>query len=332
MGRSALMDGDTGKMVGVLSGGARWSHLQPIHSPDGKQIYAVETHYSRTWRGDRTDIVAVYDSQTLEDLGEISIPAKHAFYPPFQSGSSALADGGRFLAAFNLTPATSLSLVDVKSQKFLSEVETPGCSMAYAAGDRQFAMLCADGSVLVVSLNEDGTKVTRRRSQPFFDPISDPITEKGARHGGSWVFASFEGYLHEVDVTSNPPRGLTPWSLFTDDERADQWRVGGKQHLAVNEPHGLLYSLVHQGGPDTHKDVGSEIWVYDLKSKKKLMSIKIEKPEDGLEMIAVSKDENPILFTAGGFPLLVSVYDARTGVHLRNVSRPSLVGSWLEIP
>ena len=331
-GRSALMDGDTGRLLAVLTGGARLSHMQPISSPDGEEIYVVETHYARTWRGERTDIVAIYDARTLADRGEITIPPKHAWYPPFQSGSSALSDNGRFLAAFNLTPATSVTLVDVRERTFLREVGTPGCSMVFAAGDRRFAMLCGDGSVLVLALNEDGSQVTHSRSKPFFDPVRDPVTEKGARFRNSWVFASFEGFLHEVDVASDPPRAKAPWPLFTDSERADRWRIGGKQHLAVNESLGLLYSLVHQGGPDSHKDPGNEIRVYDLASRKQVRRIELQEVEEGVEMIGVSRDANPVLFTAGGFPLLVSVYDGQTGAHLRNLPRPSLVGTWLEIP
>jgi len=31
-------------------------------------------------------------------------------------------------------------------------------------------------------------------------------------------------------------------------------------------------ALVHQGGPETHKDPGTEIWVYDLASRRKVCS------------------------------------------------------------
>ena len=36
------------------------------------------------------------------------------------------------------------------------------------------------------------------------------------------------------------------------------------QHLAVHQKSGRLYSLMHQGGPDTHKEPGTELWIYDL--------------------------------------------------------------------
>ncbi|MEE9280620.1 MAG: amine dehydrogenase large subunit, partial [Myxococcota bacterium] len=129
LGRSALMDGDTGTFLGMLSAGK--GHIVPVFAPDGDEIYLVETHFARTWRGERTDVVAVYDGRTLGDRGEIAIPPKRANYPPHAAGSVALSDDGRFLAVFNLTPATSVSLVDVRARSFLREVATPGCSLVY---------------------------------------------------------------------------------------------------------------------------------------------------------------------------------------------------------
>ena len=155
--------------------------------------------------------------------------------------------------------------------------------------------------------------------------------EKGARYGNTWLYVSFDGFVHGVDVASNPPQPQKSWSLFTDEERAAKWRVGGKQNLAVNGASGLLFTLVHQGGPDTHKQAGTEIWIYDLKSKQRVRKIEA-KPAGGVNMIGVSPDAQPVLFAAGGYPQTVSIYDARSGEHLRDLSQTGLAGVWLEIP
>src|SRR5437870_2346736 len=84
-------------------------------------------------------------------------------------------------ALFNLPPVTSLSIVDVKARRFTTEVPTPGCSLVYAAGPRRFLMLCANGAALIVVLDDAGQQTRVERSQPFFDPQKDPVTEKAVR-------------------------------------------------------------------------------------------------------------------------------------------------------
>src|SRR5207244_2002293 len=83
------------------------------------------------------------DAATLRPLDEIEIPAERAEYFPGVA-ANALSDDGRFMAVFNLTPRTSVSIVDVKARRFTAHVETPGCSLVYAAGARRFLMLCAN--------------------------------------------------------------------------------------------------------------------------------------------------------------------------------------------
>ena len=60
------------------------------------------------------------------------------------------------------------------------------------------------------------------------------------------------------------------WSTFSEDQRADGWRVGGTQQLALHAPTGRLYSLVHRGERGSHKDAGMQIWVYDMATREPL--------------------------------------------------------------
>ena len=107
----------------------------------------------------------------------------------------------------------------------------------------------------------------RARTTAFFDPQKDPITEKAVRRGNEWFFVSFEGKVHAVDVAGETLRFGEPWPLFDDADRAARWRIGGGQLLAIHGPTGRLYGLMHQGGPDTHKEPGTEVWVYDLATR-----------------------------------------------------------------
>jgi methylamine dehydrogenase heavy chain len=141
---------------------------------------------------------------------------------------------------------------------------------------------------------------------------------KGVRVKDQWLFVSFEGQVHTVDIAGEEPRFLPTWSLLTRRDRKDSWRIGGIQMLAVHEQQGLLFSLMHQGGIDTHKDPGNEVWVYDLATRKRLRRIKLK---GAATSIQVTQDDEPLLLAAFiGMPKL-TVYDPNTGERLRSISQ-----------
>jgi hypothetical protein len=151
------------------------------------------------------------------------------------------------------------------------------------------------------------------------------------------------------------------WPLFDDADRAAEWRVGGAQHLAVHAPSGRLYVLVHRGGPDTHKQAGSEVWVYDLATRQRVQRIETlnplvsfisqqgalsdgmfgrlgrwllgtSLPHTGVDNILVTQDEHPVLIAAGAMPPTVTVHDAMTGAVEREISEVGLGISLLFAP
>ncbi len=130
MHRTSLFDGDTGEQLGTITSGTPGVGfvISPLFSPDRREIYLAETYYSRGVRGERTDVVTVYDARTLEPLEEIGIPPKRAEYFP-GNAANALSDDGRFMAIFNLTPVTSLTVVDVRARRFPRENQTPACTL-----------------------------------------------------------------------------------------------------------------------------------------------------------------------------------------------------------
>ncbi|HVH20311.1 MAG TPA: amine dehydrogenase large subunit [Myxococcota bacterium] len=359
--RSAFVDLDAGAFLGMVSTGygvqeAAWPRTRA-------EFYLPETYYSRGTRGARSDVVTVYDQATLAPLAEIPLPPKRATNT-LATGNVALSDDDRFLAVFNMTPATSLSIADVAARAFVGEVATPGCSLVYAAGPRSFMMLCADGALLHVALREDGRPARLERSAPFFDPERDPITEKAVRAGMRWLFVSFEGQVHEVDWTSGSPRFAAPWSLVDDALRAEGWRIGGSQILALHAPSGRLYVLMHQGGPDSHKDAGTELWVYDLASHSRVQRIPARHPgfeilgespafgrdwptpfdgfydwlldnvapHPGIDRVVVTQDGHPLVATSSERGGSLAIYDGLTGEFLRRVGSGGLSPSGLAAP
>jgi methylamine dehydrogenase heavy chain len=361
LGRSAFVDLDDGAFLGMISTGYG---VQEAAYPRGLgEFYLPETYFSRGTRGVRSDVVSVYDRVTLAPIAEIEIPAKRATNT-LASGNLALSDDDRFLAVWNMTPATSLSIVDVRARRFVEEVATAGCGMVYAGGTRAFLMLCADGALLRVALDDSGRKQGLERSAPFFDPNRDPVTEKAVRVGDRWLFVSFEGQVYPVDVGDGPPRFEAPWSLVDETLREQSWRSGGSQHFAVHEATGRLYALMHQGGPDSHKDPGTELWVFDLAARSRLLRIPLRHPgieilgeslafgqdwmppfdglydwlldhvvpNPGIDRLAVTQDARPLLVTSSERGGSLAVYDAQSGEFLRRIGSGSLAISGLAAP
>lgn len=317
-GKAFLIDGDSGNMLGMLSTGLNFDNV--LIPRDGSAIVSPETYFSRGARGTRTDVVTLYDPRTLDPIQEIVIPPKRVGSIPMRA-TTALTDDDRFLLIYNFTPAQTVSVVDLGARSFAGEVETPGCALVYPTGPRSFFSLCGDGTALAVRLDDAGTAIASERTPRLFDPERDPVTEKAVRDGDTWLFASFAGDIVPVATGDAGPRAGARWSLTTAREREEQWKPGGMQHLALHAGSRRLYSLMHQGGPDTHKDPGSEIWVYDLASRERMQRIALTGP---LTSIAVTADDQPLLFGLFiGAPEL-RVFDARTGAALRTVGEIGL--------
>ena len=344
-------------MLGMVNGGVGVSPLRPHISRVRGEVYVTETVYSRGHRGERTDLVTIYDAVTLAVKGEVVIPPKRA-----DNGNgvalAALLDGDRFLVVFNQNPGMSVSVVDLERRVFAGEIGTGGCALVLPAGERSFGMLCGDGSALAITLDGAGHEASRARSAVFFDATQDPLTEKGVRSGnGTWLFASFEGLLYSVDFGADPPLAEPPSPLFTAAQLEAGWRIGGMQHLAYHAKSQELYSIVHQGEAGSHKDAGPEIWVYPL-GKGVARSIEVENltvaflrpqlgieaggaadwllrhalPNPGADAIAVTQDDEPLLFVGERESGAVGVYDARTGAHLRDLEETGIGGGLLVVP
>jgi methylamine dehydrogenase heavy chain len=354
---SILFDGDSGRMLGAIDSGPQITPKTPLWSRARKEIYNVDTIYSRGHRGERKDFVVIYDSRTLNVEGEIEIPPKTA-----DTGTGialvGILDGDRFVVALNQSPSSSVSVVDVETRRMVAEIQAAGCAAVFPAGPTRFGMLCGDGTAITVHLKENGDLDRIARSPPFFDVVADPIAEKGIRDGSTWWFPSFEGLLYEVDFGGDAPSPKTPWSLFNDEEREDGWRVGGAQHLAYHQRTKRLYSIVHEGGPGTHKEPGSEIWVYDLGARKKIdvfdapnliaaflgpqagfdpkgtlgKLLNFFLPNDGVHSITVTQDDEPLLFMRHADLGAVGVVDALSGQHLRDIEQAGLSGALLVVP
>ena len=330
-GTVRLVDGDNGRYLGTLSTGYLFSHV--LLPRDGKVIYAPETYFSRGTRGVRTDMVTIFDGATLKVVGEVVTPPKRVSDLP-QLANAALTDDDRFLLIYNFNPGQSVTVVDTASRTVAGEIETPGCGLIYPTGPRSFFDICADGGLLAIELDDAGKATRQRRIEPLFDVAHDPVTEKAVRVRDTWYFVSFDGQIYPVRDTARGPELGERWWLTSKAERAQGWRPGGVQQLAAHAGLGRLYAIMHQGGRDTHKDPGKNIWVYDLATHRRVQRIATRRISVS---ITLSTDDHPLLYSLSGDDEMVKhavldVYEPGSGRLLRSIPDVGLTPTLLVTP
>ena len=85
--------------------------------------------------------------------------------------------------------------------------------------------------------------------------------------------------------------------------------------------------MMHQGEVDTHEDPGTEIWVFNRATQRRIGRIEAGEP---ITNLLVSQDENPILIvTTEAGP--VHIYDVKTTRKLRTIENPGASPSLLQI-
>lgn len=312
-GKAWLIDADAGKMLGWVQSG--YYHDRVMSTADWSAIYTVDSFYSRGVRGDRTDVVTITDPRTLSPVAEIEVPPKR-FYSVNTEQQSGLTDDDRFVLIYNFTPAQSVSVVDMQARRFVGEIDTAGCAFIFPGGARRFAMLCADGSLLTVTLNDDGTVKNKSGSRSFFDAENDPVHEDSVRIGNKWYWVSFKGKVYSADLSQDTPAFEGGWALASDAERADNWMPGGGQLIAAHADSGRLFTLMHQGGPGSHKEVASEVWVHDIATKARVSRFAVKNPATEID---VSPDDEPLMYLASILPANLDIYNATDGTFLRTV-------------
>jgi methylamine dehydrogenase heavy chain len=293
-GRVHVVDGKAARYLGVVMAG--YGALTTV-SADGKSIYVATTYYPRLYRGQRSDVVEIHDAETLELKAEIDIPAKKAQAASYRSMLVPSTDG-RFLYVQNATPATSVTVVDLRSRKFVSEIPTPGCwsIQAWDKADKgnRFSTICGDGTLMTVTLDDAGQPASRERSQRFFDPDKDPIYVHPEMLGDDRYFVSYLGNVYKVTLAGDKPAFAAPWSLLDARDRKANWRPGGMQVTTMHRASGTFYVNMHDKGEEgTHKNPSREIWAFDVASHKRVARI----PSNEAISLVASQGSEPLLYS-----------------------------------
>jgi methylamine dehydrogenase heavy chain len=321
--RVHLFDGDTYRRLGQIDAG-----FNPgvNLSPDGKTTVVGTTYFSRGSRGTRTDVVEFTDNATLSITHEIVLPSKRAITLPTYFNLAYSADS-HFLYVSYVTPAASFGVLDPAKNTVLDEIDTAGCVLVIPSGPNRVSSLCESGRLLTVTLDEQGHEASRALSAAFFDPDRDPVFVQGVPMTDGFAFLSFLGEVHEVDFSGAQPAFRKPWSLVTAAEKG-HLRPGGTQVGAIHRQLGKLFVPMHRGGEGSHKEGGTEIWVFDMKTHRRvarwpLAPLKLAKAL----AVQVSQDEAPVLFAATDHSD-VAVFDALSG-QLRHVEKQLGQTPWL---
>ncbi len=268
-GRLRVFDARAGKLLGMVNTGFAGNFALSARSDE---IYVATTYLSRGGRGDRVDVLEVWDAQTLGFKYEVLLPPKRAQALNYRGLVSVTANG-RFVLVQNATPATSITVVDLAEKKVATEVMTPGCwgSLPAAGHPARFAMLCGDGKVATVTLTEQGQVADRQLSDKLFDADQDAWFHTAERIGDRFFFLSFKGMLTELDLAGAVARQVAQKSIVNAAQARQGWRPGGYQAFAVH-PGGkwAVVSMHDQGREGSHKVPAKQLWTIDLDSGRRV--------------------------------------------------------------
>lgn len=279
------------------------------------EIYTSDTYYSRLSRGTRTDVITIWDKASLRPTGEIELSKRGQFLT--NKNSFQLTNNESWALVFNFTPASSVTVVDLVGRRVLSEIDVPGCSMVYPTGERGFSTLCTDGTIVSFVLAADGTAASTKVSKPVNALDTDPMKMMPAMIGRTAWFVTYNGKLRAFDLSGAAARDAGGFAIDTKgvEGAAPEWRPSGWQ-LITADAAGRLYVLMTPNGHDGgHDDPGTEVWVIDPATKKRVQRIVLETPAPSIE---VTRQAAPLLAAARpeGF---VDVYDVATGKLLRSL-------------
>jgi len=323
--KTYILDGTSGNIEGMFNQ-AYWPNFAV--SPDGSELYAVDTYWEKHTRGKRSDYIVVRDAQTLEVKEDIPLPAGRLLIVSKKYNFDVTPDG-HYGLTFNLAPATAVTVTDLKARRTVGEIDIPGCGLIFAQAPNRFSSLCADGSIATVTFDASAHGTTKR-AEHVFDAQHDPAFEHSAwdKRAQMLYLVTYQGSIVPVGLSADQAAPGTKWWLTTEAERAALWRPGGWQvsHFHYTRKH--LYVLMHQGPAWTHKNSGTEVWEFEVASGKRLQRIKLREPA---QSVAVSQDDDPLVYVIDDSERIDS-YRVATGKLVRSSAplgfTPQLLTVW----
>lgn len=271
-GRIRVYDARNGALLGMVS-----TAYAGNFALSGKrdELYVATTHLSRSTRGERTDVLEVHDTQSLAFKHEIVLPPKRAQALNYRGLVRPTANG-KFVLVQNATPATSITVVDLAGRKVVAEVPTPGCwgVLPAASHGSRFSMLCGDGTVATVTLDDAGQPTDRQVTAKLFDADTDAWFHHAEQVGDRYWFLSYQGKVTELNLGGAVAKVAGTQDMASAADKKAGWRPGGYQNFAVDPSGRYLVAGVHPGGKEgSHKLPAAKLWVHDLQANKRAASL-----------------------------------------------------------
>lgn len=314
-GRIALVD--THNAALPLKATLRAAHFaNMLFAPAKREIYTAETFYSRLTRGERTDAITIWDTATLEPKGEIVLSGGKRQLSVTYTGTFQFTNDDKWALVSNFTPAQSITVVDLDGRKVLGEIDFPGCSHTYPTGPRGFTSFCADGSLISVQLDAKGAVASSKVIEKVQDIDNQAQFQMPAMVGKTAWFVTYRGQLKGYDLSGPVARPLPGnLSVGTAEGAQGEWRPGGWNVISADAK-GLLYVLMSPYGKEgSHKDGGTEVWVVDPVSGKRVNRIVMQAHSIS---IAVTREDAPRLVVTRADAGL-DVYDAASGAFVHSL-------------
>ena len=263
-------------------------------APGRKRVYVAASFFERLARGKRTDVIQVFDDETLTVVDEIPVPTLRAQALPYRNLFRLNSDGSMIFVQ-NATPATSVTVVDLAT-KTNFEAQGPGCYGLYPAlaNPARFAALCGDGTATTYTVSADRASAQFKTSAKFFDPQNDPLYTHAERDRDGYVFMTYSGKFVRLAVDGDI---AVPQAAGDATEGRQGWAPGGYQPFTFDPQSGVAYLLMHDKAAEgSHKAPSVEIWAYDLRAKKLIA----RSPAAGLIGVTLAASSPTVLFGIDG--------------------------------
>jgi methylamine dehydrogenase heavy chain len=309
-----VFDATTGEMQGLISIADQSPGFRP--SMARKEFYSPASFYSRGVYGERTDLLVIHDFENLAPVGEIEIPKKITLLG-YRAYIGIMSDG-RHLGINNLTPAQSISIVDLEDREFVGEISTPGCSLVMPVENNDFLTICGDGTLMLIGLDNNGAETNRIRSDKFFELTEDPVYDRPQKTADGWFLFTNGGKGFNVTTTGNTVNINSAFDIVSEEDAAEGWWPGGTELASVHQELGLLYVTMHQGEQYSHHEPGTEVWVFSMASGRRIARIEFEVP---VSTVMVTQEAEPLLIV-GNEEGETHVYDALKFTHERRIMMP----------
>ena len=208
--KTYVLNGTTGAIEGMINQGY-WPNF--AISPDGTELYAVDTYWEKHTRGKRSDYIVVRDAQTLEVKEDIPLPDGRFLIASKKYNFDVTPDG-RYGLTYNLAPSTAVTVTDLKARKSVGSIGIPGCGLIFAQAPNRFSSLCADGSISTVTF-DDSAKATVKHAANIFDAKNDPAFEHSAwdkKHQMLYL-VTYQGDVVPVSLAADQAVSGAKWSL-----------------------------------------------------------------------------------------------------------------------